>query len=120
MTETLDFLERELLVTDAGDVVGLATSLDADTQGVEGATYVWTQPEVRAVLGDAAPLFEAAYGVTANGNWEGSHDPVPGPRRCARSRADTGLDPDEVAGRLATRTGGPRRRAGRATPAGPR
>ena len=69
--ETLDWMTRELLVTDGDGVVGLAASLDADTDGHEGLTYVWTSDEVAAVLGPDAPLFCAGYGVTPNGNWEG-------------------------------------------------
>jgi uncharacterized protein YyaL (SSP411 family) len=67
--DTLTFMERDLLTADGG----FASSLDADTAGVEGATYVWTLPEVEAVLGDAALAaeFARAYGVTAQGNWEG-------------------------------------------------
>ena len=67
--DTLTFMERDLLTADGG----FAASLDADTAGVEGATYVWTLPEVEALLGDAALAAEfcRAYGVTANGNWEG-------------------------------------------------
>ncbi|MBX3031966.1 MAG: thioredoxin domain-containing protein [Chloroflexi bacterium] len=69
---TLDFLASRMLVRDeGGGVVGFAASLDADTEGEEGRTYVWRLDEVRAVLGDDAALFEAAYGVTADGNWEG-------------------------------------------------
>jgi uncharacterized protein YyaL (SSP411 family) len=63
----LDFLLRELR-TPGG---GFAASLDADTDGVEGGTFTWLRGEVREVLGDASPLFEAAYGVTEEGNWEG-------------------------------------------------
>jgi uncharacterized protein YyaL (SSP411 family) len=67
--DTLTFMERDLLTADGG----FAASLDADTAGVEGATYVWTLAEVEAVLGDAALAAEfcRAYGVTAEGNWEG-------------------------------------------------
>jgi uncharacterized protein YyaL (SSP411 family) len=116
VTETLDFLERELLVTDVTGMVGFATSLDADTEGIEGATYTWTQPQVRAVLGDAAPLFEAAYGVTANGNWEGTTilSRVRDDERLAR---DSGLERDEVARQLAAaRAALAVTRAGRAQP----
>jgi uncharacterized protein YyaL (SSP411 family) len=67
--ETLDFVAHELRVTPGG---AFAASLDADTQGVEGATYVWSADRVREILGEAeAALFEAAYDVTATGNWEG-------------------------------------------------
>jgi len=46
--ETADFMVRDL-----GTPAGLASSLDADTAGVEGLTYVWTPGELREVLGDA-------------------------------------------------------------------
>ncbi|MEO6350598.1 MAG: thioredoxin domain-containing protein [Candidatus Limnocylindrales bacterium] len=65
--ETLSFVERELATADGG----FAASLDADTEGEEGATYVWSVEGVRAVLGEAADGFERAYGVTENGNFEG-------------------------------------------------
>ncbi|MEO7474936.1 MAG: thioredoxin domain-containing protein, partial [Gemmatimonadales bacterium] len=39
--------------------------------GIEGLTFTWRAAEVREVLGDAAPAFTAAYGVTDDGNWEG-------------------------------------------------
>jgi uncharacterized protein YyaL (SSP411 family) len=65
--ETLEFVARELRTADGG----FAASLDADTDGDEGATYVWDKAEIDALLGaDAAP-FNEAYGVTDNGNWEG-------------------------------------------------
>jgi uncharacterized protein len=66
-----DYLLRELRTTDGG----FAASQDADTEGVEGATFVWSAAEVRSVLADAGhdpALFAAAYGVTEEGNWEGS------------------------------------------------
>ncbi|HLQ48736.1 MAG TPA: thioredoxin domain-containing protein [Candidatus Dormibacteraeota bacterium] len=63
----LDYLLRELRRDDGT----FAASQDADTNGVEGATFVWTAPEIREVLGDDAPLFTAAYDVTEPGNWEG-------------------------------------------------
>jgi uncharacterized protein YyaL (SSP411 family) len=43
-----DFLLRELR-TDEG---GLASALDADSEGEEGRFYVWTPDELRQVLGD--------------------------------------------------------------------
>jgi uncharacterized protein YyaL (SSP411 family) len=67
-TGTLDYILRELTTDDGA----LAASQDADTDGVEGATFTWTAAEIRAVLGDEAPAFTAAYGVTDDGNWEGT------------------------------------------------
>ena len=66
---TLGFLLRELLLDE-----GLfASSLDADTDGVEGATYVWTPGQLREVLGEADGETAAAYyGVEEEGNFEGA------------------------------------------------
>jgi hypothetical protein len=65
--DTLAFMERDLLTADGG----FAASLDADTAGTEGATYVWSRAEIEAHLRNEAPEFCRVYGVTANGNWEG-------------------------------------------------
>ena len=48
-----------------------AASEDADSEGEEGHFYVWTEPEVDALLGDASAAFKRAYDVTPAGNWEG-------------------------------------------------
>jgi uncharacterized protein YyaL (SSP411 family) len=64
---TLEYMIRELTTADGA----FAASQDADTEGVEGATFTWQAEEVRAALGDDAALFATAYGVTDRGNWEG-------------------------------------------------
>ena len=65
--DVLGYMQRELLTEDGA----FAASQDADTEGVEGATFVWDADEVREVLGDDAELFGGHYDVTAKGNWEG-------------------------------------------------
>src|SRR5260221_316878 len=65
--ETINFIEREMTHS-AG---GFYSSLDADSEGEEGKFYVWTLDEIRATLKDNSDFFEAAYGVTIQGNWEG-------------------------------------------------
>ncbi len=65
--DTARFLADEL--HRAGE--GFASALDADTEGVEGLTYVWTPGQLVEVLGEddgrfAADLFE----VTADGTFE--------------------------------------------------
>ncbi len=82
--ETVDWLRAEMLVEGGG----FASSLDADTEGEEGLTYVWTEPEIDAVLGSDAPAFKAAYGVTPGGNFEG---------RTILNRLDRPRDADEEA-----------------------
>jgi uncharacterized protein len=64
--ETADFLLRDLQTPDGG----FASALDADTDGVEGLTYVWTPAELSDVLGTDAPAAEALFGVTRDGTFE--------------------------------------------------
>jgi uncharacterized protein YyaL (SSP411 family) len=65
--ETLDFVLREL--TDPQG--GFYSSLDADSEGVEGKFYVWDAAEIEQTLGEDWDFFKTAYGITAAGNWEG-------------------------------------------------
>ena len=65
--DTLDHVVRELTLPDGP----FAASQDADTEGVEGATYTWTLEEVTRHLGPATALFGAAYDLRPGGNWEG-------------------------------------------------
>jgi uncharacterized protein YyaL (SSP411 family) len=55
------------LGTDEG---GFAASLDADTLGEEGLTYVWTPGELREVLGEDADWAAELFGVTKAGSFE--------------------------------------------------
>ncbi|MEQ9360542.1 MAG: AGE family epimerase/isomerase, partial [Rhodospirillales bacterium] len=47
------------------------SAYDADSEGVEGKFYVWTDAEIDALLGPDAAVFKQAYDVTPGGNWEG-------------------------------------------------
>ena len=64
--ETLNFVSREMTHPDGG----FYSSLDADSEGVKGKFYVWTQNEIHEILGEESEFFEAAYKITASGNWE--------------------------------------------------
>jgi uncharacterized protein YyaL (SSP411 family) len=72
---TLDFMLAELLTSDGG----FASALDADSEGVEGRFYVWSYDEFMTVLTDAGlddderRLLAAYWGVSADGNWEGTN-----------------------------------------------
>ncbi len=71
--ETLDWAMREL----RQDEGGFASSLDADSEGVEGKFYVWTPDSVRAALAPGlAEVALAYYGITEEGNFEGASIPV--------------------------------------------
>ena len=67
--ETIDWAGREMTAPDGG----FYSSLDADSEGHEGKFYVWTRQEIGQVLGDAAPLAIAYWGVTDAGNFEGQN-----------------------------------------------
>ena len=64
--ETVGWLEREMRAGEA-----FAASQDADSEGEEGKFYVWDEEEIDEVLGAEAAPFKRAYGVSAEGNWEG-------------------------------------------------
>jgi uncharacterized protein len=72
---TLDFMLAELLTPDGG----LASSLDADTEGVEGRFYAWSATELASALADAGMADDERvalarhWGVTGEGNWEGTN-----------------------------------------------
>ena len=65
--ETLEFVAREMLSPQGG----FYSSLDADSEGVEGKFYVWSLDELRQILAQDSPFFESAYGISPLGNWEG-------------------------------------------------
>ncbi len=65
--ETIEWIAREMTV-DGG---AFAASLDADSEGVEGKFYVWSEAEIDNLFTPGeATLFKRFYGVTAEGNWE--------------------------------------------------
>ena len=68
--ETLDYVLRDM--TDPQG--GFYCAEDADSEGREGAFYVWTEKEIVEVLGqDEAEPFIRRFGVKSNGNV--THDP---------------------------------------------
>ncbi len=74
---------------------------DADSEGEEGKFYVWTPAETLAALGpDEAGLFNRFYDVTAAGNFE-SRNVLHQTREIEVFSRAEGLEPDEVARRLA-------------------
>lgn len=64
--QTLEFVDRELSLPEGG----FYSSLDADSEGVEGKFYVWEKAEVDQLLGDQSKLFCEYYGITDRANWE--------------------------------------------------
>ena len=64
---TLDYVLREMTAP-AG---GFYSATDADSEGEEGAFFVWRTDEIRRLLGARADRFIHFYGVTESGNFEG-------------------------------------------------
>ena len=65
--ETLDWALREM----RGPEGGFYSALDADSEGEEGRFYVWTEAELREILGDDAPALLHHWGVDRGPNFEG-------------------------------------------------
>lgn len=65
----VDFLRREMLSLKGG----FYTALDADSEGREGAYYVYSIEEIHKVLGEEAEAFCKAYQMTNRGNFEGKN-----------------------------------------------
>ena len=71
--EIIAFSTREL----ASPESGFYSALDADSEGVEGKFYIFTQKEIEEILGeDDAELFCIYYHITDDGNWEEEHSNV--------------------------------------------
>ncbi len=69
--ETLDFVSRELL----HPLGGFYSSLDADSDGVEGAFYSWLIEDIRLAIPDQRDqaVIIAAYGISETGIFDGKN-----------------------------------------------
>ncbi|MHB1132810.1 MAG: thioredoxin domain-containing protein [Chloroflexota bacterium] len=94
---TVDFMLRELRAPEGG----FYGAQDADSPGGEGAYYVWTPEEVKAVLGEAEGELAARYfAIGGRGNFEGKS--IPTRRRSAEAvAAELKIDVAELATRAA-------------------
>jgi uncharacterized protein YyaL (SSP411 family) len=83
--ETLGWVRREMTSPDGP----FYSTLDADSEGVEGKYYAWTADEIERVLGkDDGEVFGSVYGVEPEGNWQDPHGHGP-PRANILYRAKT-------------------------------
>ena len=69
LSETIEYVRRDL--RHAGG--GFYSSEDADSEGVEGKFYVWSEEEIRSLLGSSADEAVEWWGVTPGGNFEGAN-----------------------------------------------
>ncbi len=65
--EILTYVLRDMTSPEGG----FYSAEDADSEGIEGKFYLWTEPEIRRALGSDAELFIKAYGIEKGGNFEG-------------------------------------------------
>jgi uncharacterized protein len=64
---TIEFILREMTSENGC----FTSSYDADSEGEEGKYYVWSLAEIEKLLTPGElEIFQAAYDVTASGNWE--------------------------------------------------
>ena len=66
VSETIEFLKRELLSPENG----FYSALDADSEGEEGKFYIWTKAELKTIIGNDFELFSEYYNVNSIGFWE--------------------------------------------------
>jgi uncharacterized protein YyaL (SSP411 family) len=71
---TLGWALREM----RGPEAGFYSALDADSEGVEGRFYVWTEAQLGEILGEDGPAAIAWLGVGPAGNFSDPHHPEPG------------------------------------------
>ena len=72
--ETLAWVTREMTSREGP----FFSTLDADSEGVEGKFYVWTEAELETLLGKTdAAIFNTVYGVEPAGNWHDPHGHAP-------------------------------------------
>ena len=62
------FVEREM----TGSTGGFYSALDSETDGLEGKYYLWTEQEIRDLLGAEADLFFKAYDLSPMPEGEGN------------------------------------------------
>ncbi len=68
--EIFDYVLREMTSPEGG----FYSTQDADSEGEEGKFFLWTQDEVRSILGpDLAPIAQRYFDVSAEGNFEGKN-----------------------------------------------
>jgi uncharacterized protein YyaL (SSP411 family) len=66
LAETIEYVLRDLRQPGGGT----SSAEDADSEGVEGKFYVWSDTEVREVLGEDADVARHWYGFRPGGNFE--------------------------------------------------
>lgn len=97
VAETLGFVKREMTSPEGG----FYSALDADSNAKEGEFYVWTEEELKKVLGNASDvaLIKAVYGVGVP-NFEQKYHILRLPKPLAEIAKDQKLTEAELLARL--------------------
>ncbi|HTO15598.1 MAG TPA: thioredoxin domain-containing protein [Edaphocola sp.] len=68
--QTIDFCIQSLSIQESG--IGFYSSLDADSEGVEGKYYVWSEAQISQHLpAKYATKIKEYWDISVEGNWEG-------------------------------------------------
>jgi hypothetical protein len=68
--KTIEYVLRDM----TGENGGFYSAEDADSDGEEGAFYVWSETEIKEILGEKeGEIFCEYYGVSSTGNFEGKN-----------------------------------------------
>ncbi len=95
--DVLDYLVREMRLEGGG----FASAQDADSEGGEGAFFVWTPEQLRAVLGEEdGALAARLFGVSPAGNFEDGTSVLSLPYPLEVVARSLGTPEEELHGRL--------------------
>ncbi|MFT6557934.1 thioredoxin domain-containing protein [Sneathiella sp.] len=67
--QTIGWLLREMIAENRA----FSATIDADSEGVEGKFYTWSQTEINDILGEKAAQYSEIYDVSPEGNWENTN-----------------------------------------------
>jgi uncharacterized protein YyaL (SSP411 family) len=90
---TADFLRREM----RSECGAFCSSLDAESEGVEGLFYTWTYEEIVSAFGpDVGKKVAAFFGATPAGNFEGGRNVLFRAGRTEELASALGVEPSEA------------------------
>ena len=69
LIQTINFINDEFI----NNKKLLGSAYDADSEGIEGKYYIWSNEEIKGILGNDVDIFKKKYLVTKEGNFEGSN-----------------------------------------------